>query len=204
MKKQKKEYNSGKIVKLWHLLVELHQTNPEYFSTPDYLRAIVAQRWTLLDQKEICPNCKASMVQYNPKIDFFDAMLLKAMSEAVKEKLEKGVSFTEANQVHVQSLNNADYTTKSRTTKCRQLGLVAKVMVDGVHDQQAGWVITHRGWKFLKNDPIPCQVTTFRNEIIDRSDELVTIVGLLNTEKRTVEYDPRSWIEYGELTEGVL
>lgn len=203
-KKKLENLAPGKLPKLWPLLVELHQTDPLVFSSPDYLRAVVAKKWKLLDQKEMCPNCLASMHQYSPKIDFYDALLLKAMSDVVREHLRAGMSFTDANKVHVQSMSGTDYTTKSRTTKCRQLGLVAKVMVDGVHDQAAGWVVTHRGWQFLRNEPVPAQVTTFRNEIVERSEETTTILELLNNNDRHVEYDPRSWIVRGDVIESAL
>lgn len=203
-KKKNHNLHPGKLPKLWPLLVEMYQSDPTAFSSPDYLRAKVAQKWKLLDQKEICPNCLASMCQYSPKIDFYDALLLKAMSDVVREHLRAGMGFTDANRVHVQSMSGADYTTKSRTTKCRQLGLVAKVMVDGVHDQAAGWVITTRGWQFLRNEPVPSQVTTFRNEIVERSEETTTIVELLNNNDRHVEYDPQSWVVRGDVIESVL
>lgn len=203
-KKKLESLAPGKLPKLWPLLVEMYQNDPTAFSSPDFLRAKVAQRWKLLDQKQICPNCLASMSQYSPRIDFYDALLLKAMSDVVRSNLRGGKSFTEANQVHVQSMDGADYTTKSRTTKCRQLGLIAKVMVDGVHDQAAGWVITTRGWQFLRNEPVPRQVTTFRNEIVERSDETTTIIELLNNEDRHVAYDPQSWVVRGDVIESVL
>lgn len=197
-------FNKGKIEKLWPYLVALHKTNPGAFEVDGtYLKTIVSQNWALLKQHEACPNCQASMQQYTPTVDYFDACLLRAMAEAVRSKVSKGVPFTEANKVHVQTEINADYTTKSRTTKCRQLGLVAKVIKDGKHDQQAGWVITVRGWQFLHNNPVPKTVTVFRNEIIDRSEEQVTIMQIFE-KRKDYNYNPQDWIGYGGISEGQL
>lgn len=174
------EFNAGKLPKLWDFLVELHKTSPEAFqSDGQYLRAIVAQRWKLLDQKSICPNCSASMAQYKVSVNYKHATLLRAMAYEVDSKRRKGLEFTDANKTHVQSQLDVDYATKSCTSMCRQLGLIAKVMKDGVHDQEAGWAITRRGWAFLQNQPVPKSVIVFRNEIIDRTEETTTIQEVL-------------------------
>lgn len=205
MAKKTERYNEGKLPKLWDFLVELHKTNPGAFSADGgYLRAHVAQRWKALEDGTHCPNCKASMQQYDTTFDYFDAKLLQSMAAVVKHKLSKGLDFTHANMVHIQKETNADYTTKSRQTKCRTLGLIAKVMrEDGkTHDQGKGWVITTRGWAVLRGEEIPKKVVVFRNEIIERFDEMTTMAEVMRS--RDEKYEPSDWYSVASLAEGVL
>ena len=202
---KKDKYNKGKLPNLWNFLVKLHKENPTAFDVDgDYLREHVRVKWVALDDKEHCPNCSASMQQYDTSFDYFDAKLLEAMGNVVRSKLAKGMDFTTANQVHIQKETNADYTTKSRQTKCRTLGLVAKVMKeDGkTHDQEAGWVITNRGYAALRGERIPKKVVVFRNEIIERSEETTSVAEVMATKED--HYEPSEWYSVASLANGVL
>ena len=202
---KKGKYNKGKLPNLWNYLVKLHKENPEAFNADGgYLRAIVAKKWKALNDKTCCPNCSASMQQYDTSFDYFDAKLLQAMGDVVNTKLAKGMDFTHANMVHIQKECKADYTMKSRQSKCRTLGLIAKVMKeDGkVHDQEAGWVITRRGWKLLSGGQIPKKVVVFRNEIIERFEEMTTMTEVMKAKKDS--FDPRDWYSVASLAKGTL
>lgn len=201
---KKDTYHSGKLPKLWDYLVTLHKETPQAFSADGaYLRAIVAQRWKELDKKAHCPNCAASMQQYDTSFDYFDAKLVEAMGAVVKAKLHKGLPFTQANMVHIQKETDADYTTKSRQTKCRTLGLVAKVIKeDGTHDQELGWVITKRGWALLRGEAIPKKIVVFRNEIIKHYPETTTMAEVMAAKQDS--FTPTDWYEVAGLADGTL
>lgn len=202
MAKIHEKYNDGKLPKLWEFLVDLHKTNPAAFEADaGYLRAIVAQKWKALEDGTHCPNCRASMQQYSPTFDYFDAKLLEAMAEVVRNNLRSGKEFTEANLVHIQKDTEADYTTKSRQAKCRQLGLIAKHMVDGKH-KESKWVITRRGWQVLRGERVPKKVVVFRNEIIGRSDETTTMAEVMHAKQD--RFEPRDWYDVASLADGVL
>lgn len=63
-------------------------------------------------------------------------------------------------------------------TKLRFFGLVAKYKVDGIH-KEGKWVVTRNGWKFLKGDlQVPRYIKTFRNTIIEKSVEQISIVDI--------------------------
>jgi hypothetical protein len=171
----KKAYNQGKLPKLFDLLVNLHREQPYLFENADDIRRKVGEYWKALHDKSTCPNCKASMVSYWFEFDTSDAAMLISMSRIVRARIEKGILFTEANQVHVPSMITSSYTMKSRTSKMSKLGLVAKVLKDGKH-VGGYWLITRRGWTALANAPVPKKVEVFRNEIIERAEgETITI-----------------------------
>lgn len=175
----KKMTNPGNMPKVWELMVELHKTTPGAFENPQLLRHYAAKKWKSLDDKEKCPNCKASMVSYRFEFDMPNACMLISMSRLVKARLDKGIDFTEANQIHVQSMNTATYAMKSRTTQMAKLGLVAKVLKNGKH-VSGYWLITKRGWEALANRPVPQSVESFRNQITERTDKMTTIKEVLH------------------------
>lgn len=205
----KTQYNKGKLPKLWEFLVKLHETSPQAFSSPDYLKAHVGQVWKALSDHEHCPNCGESMTEYVHKLDFFNALLLKEMGDVVKKNVAKGMSFRDANQVHVVSQDFHDCV-RHRTTQCRTLGLIAKVKTEkGTHDRDKGWLITARGFAALRGERVPAEVTVFRNTIEERTDIKTTLDEVFNTykgENRSLvgERDPYEWVNFGKLHEGAM
>lgn len=146
--------------------------------------AFLKAEYPALADRERCANCGSSMCAYEYAHDATSATLLVAMARAVARALEAGVPFTEANRVHVQREVNRlyGYAVASATTRARYLGLVAKVRGKrGRHDQAAGWLVTRRGWKFLRGEPVPATVRVFRGEIVGRAAEgdTITLAGAL-------------------------
>lgn len=205
----KTQYNKGKLPKLWEFLVALHKSNPEAFSSADYLKANVAQVWQALKDPEHCPNCGENMTEYVHKLDFFNALLLKEMGDVVKKNIATGKSFSDANQVHVVSQDFHDCV-RHRTTQCRTLGLIAKVKGEnGRHDREKGWLITARGFAALRGEMVPAEVSVFRNTITERTDLLTTLDMVFSGytgEKRSLvgERDPMEWVNFGKLHEGAM
>lgn len=152
-----------------------------------------------LRDKSQCGNCGASMLMYEHSIDIMDAKLLLAMGEVVVKQSVIGTPFNVANRVHVQSLK-LTYAEKSRTTWCSKLGLIAKVKnAKGEHDRKAGWLITSRGFAFLRNEDVPKRVVVWRNEIQDRFPERTTIGEILKE-----GYNVEEWFEVGKIVQGNL
>lgn len=190
----------------------------------DYCRAILSKHIEGLNEKEVCPNCGASMVEYVFVFDMLDALLLLSMANAVRDKRSKGISFNQANQVHVPSLKTS-LSVRCRTTICSKLGLVAKVKNDNGKHARGVWLITERGWKALRGEPIPAFVKVFRRKIEERFDITTTMQEVFNGSKNRLEgiirdkreideyYDYRSeindyrasdWIVVGGVHQGVL
>ena len=179
------------------------RNNPDLLKVEnyDFFRAQMYEAIPALQNKATCPNCEASMQQYEPAFDYFDAKLLEAMAEVVRGNLAEGMLFTSANMVHIQKDTEADYTTKSRQSKCRQLGVIAKYLVDGVH-KESKWVITRRGWAVLRGDRFPKKVTVFRNQIIERSDEMTTMAEVMHAKQD--RFEPKDWYDIAGLSEGKI
>lgn len=208
-KKTKVQYNKGKFPNLWRFLVKLHETNPDAFRDDGLLKAHVAQVWEALKDPKHCPNCGESMTEYVPKLDFYNALLLKEMGDVVKAKLRAGISLQEANAVHVVTQDFHDCV-RHRTTQCRTLGLIAKVKNDkGTHDREKGWLITARGFAALRGEEVPAEVTVFRNKIEERTDLKTTLDAVFadyKGENRSLvgERDPMEWVNFGKLHTGEM
>lgn len=151
----------------------------QYKLNPDEVTEFLLFTFPELQNKEKCVNCKASMAIYEHRIDTLDALLLVGMGKIVDNRLKAHIPFTEANKVHVQSELNKYYSVPSRTSWCAKLGLVSKVLKkDGTQDQKAGWLITKRGFAFLAGKKVPAKVQTFRNQITERFEDMITIWDL--------------------------
>lgn len=203
----KQKHNEGKMPKVWSLLVDLHKKSPAVFENPATLRAIVSRTWVSLQDPSKCPNCEESMVEYVHKLDFFNALLLKKMGDVVSKKVRAGMSFDEANAVHVVTSNFHDCV-RHRTTQCRTLGLIDKVKKDdGKHDRMKGWFITELGMKALRGELVPGEVVVFRNKILDRPSPRVTIDDVLRQYRGEHKdlvgtRDPMEWVNFGDYHEG--
>jgi len=178
---------------------------------PVYLRAIVYKAYPQFKDKTRCPNCNASMAIYNFSIDYLVATLVHEMGGQVKEKIKKGLPFHLANQVHVQSQIKASYAIKSRTTWAAKLGLIAKVVKrlpngELTHDTKAGWLITKRGYSFLRNEPVPKRVSVFRNEIREHQNEVITFQEAINNgpAMKGEGYNPHDWVDIENYAQGIL
>lgn len=156
-----------------------------------------------LFKKDTCANCGASMSEYIYTLDLLDSLLLFGMGKIVYERVAKGIPFTEANKIHLQSTLNTYYSVPSRSTQCSKLGLIAKVLrKDGTHDQKAGWCITKRGFEFLAGKRVPKRVQVFRNEITDRPEELTTCAEVMSQsihKQGGVEYKNYQKYNFSEL-----
>ncbi len=169
-----------------------------------------------------CANCGASMVEEIYSLDCLDAAFIFAMGRAMRERVQKEVPFTQANQIHVPTLEATD-AVRHRTTKCAKLGLVAKVIGSDGKQVKGRWLITARGFAFLRGEPVPRRVAVWRGRIQERYGETTTISGALqnraglvkrsrnfdrienvDVRKATTEYRREEWFEYGKVAQGSL
>lgn len=182
-----------------------------YEADPTYLKALIRKRYPQFADKTRCPNCRASMAVYVYTIDYLTASLLLEMGAVVRDRVRKGVLFPDANKVHVQSDLKGSYAVKSRTTIASKLGLITKVMkIEGkdkkVHDTKAGWLITKRGYNFLRGEYVTRSVKVFRNEIQERDDDLITIEDALKTGPQITKelYRKEDWVTVDSYMQGVM
>lgn len=189
MQKTTKEFQPTKIKPLLHMVARMVRENPAMADSPDYLWASIVRSAPELKDRAHCANCGESMAVYIYSVTFLDTKLLCAMAEVITRRVRAGMSFTDANKIHLPS-EIKDYTLISRQTIASKLGLIAKVMKKSatgkpVHDRHAGWSITRRGFNFLKGEPVPKMVKVFHNKIQEHYEETITMQeSLLSSNNR--------------------
>lgn len=220
-----KNYNPGKLWPIIQVTTSLIRQNPDLLKEEnrELLKATIQHNIPELTKPEECANCGASMIEYIFEFDALDAIMLLIMGKEVRQRMDvQSMSFTDANKLKVQALDEATYAMKSRTTQMAKLGLIAKVMVDDRH-VPGTWLITRRGFDALEGKPVPRRVTVWRNKIQARTDELITLREAFqryqdkveatlrrNKEPRSdyrdrfVGYQPAEWYGMGHVVEGKL
>lgn len=186
-----KKYNPGKIKPIVNVVARILEKDPTLHQDHDRLLANVYVNVLELKDNTRCPNCTASMVQYEYNVDVLDIALVIAMGKYVRKGLNEAKSFTEANQVHVPTLEVSD-AVRHRTTKCSKLGLVAKHRVDG-KQINGTWVVIKRGFEALKGEEIPNGTIVWRGNIIDRPGTLTTFDAVRRGySKRVSDYERKN------------
>lgn len=169
----KEQYHPTKMAPLVQIIARIVQRNPSIADNPDYLMATIGQNIPDFHKKERCINCQASMLEYIFEFGILNALLLDVMAKQVKENLLRGMDFTQANRVHIPTLGTTDGV-RHMVTQTSKLALVAKHKVGKKHIQGM-WVITGPGWAALRGEPTRKWVRVFRGEILERSEESITI-----------------------------
>lgn len=110
--------------------------------------------------EERCEHCGAGMKAYWHALTPGLVTVLIKMIGGVKRKNE--------NKIHLQKDLDLTKTEYANFQKLRFHALVAK------SDTEGYWVITTRGGKFLRGEMrVPQKVQTFRNKIVQHSEELI-------------------------------
>jgi hypothetical protein len=217
-----KTYNPGKIKPMVQVVAGILENDPSLHQDHDRLLATVYVNIPELKDKARCANCSASMVQYEYKIDVLDVALVIGMAQEAKRRVSDGMSFTEANKVHVPTLDVSD-AVRHRTTKCSKLGLIAKYREQG-KQLKGTWVITKRGFEALKGKEVPTGTIVWRGNIIDRPDTTTTFESVRTSYTRRVAdyerkhrkapkddhrdamgtYNPLEWVDFAGYHDGDL
>lgn len=185
-----KHYHPQRIGSYTKIVVSILRNNPHLLEEENFeaLRANIYANVPELKDKSCCLNCGASMFEYVYTFDVADALLLLAMGKELHKRLDAGMHFTEANMIHVQTIESSSYATKSRTTQCSKLGLIAKRRLPNGAHESGTWVITKRGFDALAGKEVPRRVKVWRKQIIDRYEgETTTLVKALRTYNQKYE-----------------
>jgi hypothetical protein len=209
-KRPKKQINKGNLPRLFEYMCWLKKNHPDSFDDPKYLEVVVYRNLDVFKAvgKEDCANCQASMVEYWYHLDFLNALFLKLLGDIISERLKQGIPFSEANKIHVPSMDKANYAVKSRTNQTSKLGLVAKYKEDKV--QVGGmWLITKRGFKALAGAKVPESVKVFRNEIIGYGEKEVTLQEVFRNsdsvyKNKVEDYKVSEWVDIAGIHNGLL
>lgn len=123
-----------------------------------------------------CPHCGANMYVHGHNLSKGLVHTLIKFKNRVIEKKE--------NRVHIKDELHLNNTQFGNYQKLRFHGLIAKC-IDPVTKQheQGYWLLTKRGNEFVKNMiSIPKKVYTFRNKIVDKDKDFVTMQQVLKDE----------------------
>lgn len=213
--KQKEEYHANKIWPIIQVACRIVQNEPAILDDMPRFKAMLGISVPELKNHAKCAGCDRSMKVTVYEADLHDGLLILAMARVVRENINKGMNFTEANRVHIPTLGASQATLK-RQTKCDYLGLVKQP------DDWSGtgfWVLTSWAWKALRGDPIPRAAKYWEGHMLDRSEETITLDEMFQNHKHAVEmaiakrkavktdyrakfsdYDRKEWTEFLEFT----
>lgn len=197
-------YHSQKIGSYTRILTSILRADPELLKEENFerLKATVVANIPEVSDKSTCFNCGANMYEYVYTFDVADALLLLAMGDEFHRRMDRGMDFTEANQIHVQTIEQSSYATKSRTTQCSKLGLIAKRRLANGAQQSGTWVITRRGFKALAGETVQKKVKVWRGQIIDRFEgEVTTLSAALRTYNERYEQKMTSQKGVGKMND---
>lgn len=128
-----------------------------------------------------CTHCAANMIVYFPKYNGGLVSALRKMLVVVRNKQQNDVHVSDSGEVRLS------YAERANMTKLRHLGAVAHVKEEG-KIVQAHWLITRRGFAFLRGEPVPAWAKTYRNEVIGSSEETITIHEVIENTKNGEKY----------------
>lgn len=213
------KYNPGKLRPIIQIVARIIKDNPETADNIDYLITCLGQQVPEITDQTKCPNCKTSMKIVEYTADLHDALLILAMARKVRANQNKSMNFTEANKVHLPTLNVSS-TTLKRGTKCDYLGLVKQP--DTLRNT-GYWVLTNWAWKALKGEAIPKSAYYWQGEMQGRSEETTTLSQMFKTHIDIVQkaiahsrkvrtdyraeigdYEPAEWSNFYGVKDGVL
>lgn len=132
------------------------------------------------DENGKCLLCQANVVKYKSTINVVMTKALIKISRAVAIKAQHK-PFTEANNIYVSRIPKDIELTHAEKTNLnfvRLHGLIAKVVEDG-KVQRGRWLITKRGWAYLRGEAVPATLTHFRNHVISTEPETITLLGVM-------------------------
>ena len=218
---KKTTYHPSKIRPLVQVIATMLKDRPDLADpeNKDLLYASLCASIPGFEDRTHCINCGASMAEYIRELDIFAAILLKGMGRIVKQRVEAGMPFTEANKVHIAGEQSIPFGSKLYANITSKLGLIAKLKEPG----KSRWVITKRGFAALRGEAVPARVVIFRGRILERPEETTTLqevftrhtTRMRELEKRGkstrgdrraeyADYDPNEWVKIAGHHDGTL
>lgn len=134
------------------------------------VKAFLLVNFPELKDKKVCANCGESMKAY-----------WHSLTSGLVGDLIKAIEFVRTNNKNCFHLAKDLQLTKSQYNNFQKLRFHALVAKDKDHKEAGYWLITKRGGQFLRGEvEVPRRVQTFRNSVIEHSDELVSIRNFKN------------------------
>lgn len=129
-----------------------------------------------------CDRCLRVIKVYKYGLSTMMAGIMKAMAKATKE--------TGVREIDMETLG-LTHNERSQLSKMRQHGLIVQPKnADGVKKARH-WLITTKGWQFLRGEDIPAKVVVFDNQVLGHEGGMANIRRILG-EPGFYESDPLS------------
>lgn len=136
-----------------------------------------------------CITCFRTIKIYKYRVSETMAKIMREMSRATKQTGERIIDMETLGLTHTE---------RSQLSKMRQHGLVVQPKDERNVKKPRHWLITTKGWKFLRGEPIEAKVIVFDNQVLGHEGGTCTIRQLLN-DPGFYESDPLTPAEAGML-----
>lgn len=113
-----------------------------------------------------CTHCHHSINIYSYPINKVMVKFLRAMAEETDKTKNREIDVEKVSVIHHE---------RTQITKLRIHGLIAKVKDEKGHHKARMWLITKKGWAFLKGEPVPRKVVIYNNQVLGHDGGDVTI-----------------------------
>lgn len=130
-----------------------------------------------------CSHCHHSINIYEYPINKVMVKFLRAMAKATDDGQSREVDVEKVSVIHHE---------RTQITKLRIHGLIAKVKDEKGHHKARMWLITKKGWDFLRGVEVPRKVVIYNNQVLGHTGGMVT-VGRIDSDSAT--YDKKAITE---------
>lgn len=128
-----------------------------------------------------CDRCLRVIQVYKYGISTMMAGIMKKMAAATRETGKRDIDMGTLGLTHNE---------RSQLSKMRQHGIIVQTKEDG-HKKARHWLITTKGWQFLRGEDIPAKVVVFDNQVLGHEGGVANIRRILG-EPGFYEADPLS------------
>jgi len=132
-----------------------------------------------------CDRCLRVIKVYKYQISKTMAKIMREMAKATKATGERAIDMETLDLTHTE---------RSQLSKMRQHGLIVQPKDDRGIKKPRHWLITTKGWQFLRGEDIPAKVVVFDNQVLGHEGGTTDIRRLLD-DPGFYEADPLSTAE---------
>lgn len=129
-----------------------------------------------------CDRCLRVIKVYKYQVSKTMAKIMREMAKATKATGERAIDMETLDLTHTE---------RSQLSKMRQHGLIVQPKDDRGIKKPRHWLITTKGWQFLRGEDIPAKVVVFDNQVLGHEGGTTDIRRLLD-DPGFYEADPLS------------
>jgi hypothetical protein len=136
-----------------------------------------------------CDRCLRVIQVYKYQVSKTMAKIMREMAKATRETGERAIDMETLDLTHTE---------RSQLSKMRQHGIVVQPKDERGVKRPRHWLITTKGWQFLRGEEIPAKVIVFDNQVLGHEGGTTNIRRLLD-DPGFYETDPLSTPEAAAL-----